>query len=547
MAQTLYDTSPTRSFQGYKSNAVISSLVDDKMKTASAKLSHVNYNMSQGRSARKQKLSRLELLRNDYNKKLQMEREEKINKLRVIQQENSVKEHPNGGRGTVREFFAERRALEASKQGQKNPELLPPIESHFKRVKEKKQDVQLHGQGKKEQAPQPVPAGRRISLKQETQVPQQPIHVPLRHNTRTQPKQAAVLVRKRTKGIDKQDPLPPVNKGGSEVAKRKPPTPNKRYETHSVLMQDGDDDYESSGPFMPVPRIQRKPVAKRKKVPLPPPSGEESSSDYDDALSTLTDHSSIPPNLSKLKAKALRQRQLSKQKLNITNLEQDSWKLTDFQKWQMEQDAERKERLEKHRQKNENSDMSLSKRERELLQKIREEQSKLANLKQQKRELEEQEKKQTEEDEKWLKEKQSIEQSLLQQQEITHIQESKQTRKKVLKKVDKPNVHKTLQKETQPSQAHDDSEENIHDNAQSNFYAEMTEDMGEVVVDVSPCSICGRKFAPDRLAKHEKVCAKTANSKRKVFDTSKQRSLGTDYEKYVLSGKHLQEPETKVS
>ena len=549
MAQTLYDTSPTRSFQGYKSNAAHSSLVDDKMKTASAKLSHVNnYNMSQGRSAPKQRLSRLELLRNDYNKKLQMEREEKINKLRVIQQENGVKQHhPKSGGGTVREFFAERRALEASRQGQKNPELLPPIESHFKRVKEKKQDMQLRGQAKKEQAAQPVPVGRRVSLKQETQVPQQSVHVPLKHNTRTQPRQAGVLVRKRTKGIDKQDPLPPVNKGGSEVAKRKPPTPNKRYETHSVLMQDGEDDYESSGPFVPVPPIQRKPVAKRTKVPLPPPSGEESASDYDDALSTLTDHSSIPPNLSKLKAKALRQRQLSKQKLNVTNLEQDIGKLTDFQKWQMDQDAERKERLEKHRQKNENSEMSLSQRERELLQKIQEEQSKLANLKQQKRELEEQEKRQTEEDEKWLKEKQSIEQSLLQPQEITHVQESKQTRKKVSKKIEKPHVHKTLQKETRPSQAHEDSEENIHDKAQSNFYAEMTEDMGEVVVDVSPCSICGRKFAPDRLAKHEKVCAKTANSKRKVFDTSKHRSLGTDYEKYVLSGKHLEEPEKKVS
>lgn len=549
MAQTLYDISPTQSFQGYKSNAAHSSLVGDKMKTASAKLSHVNnYNMSQGRSAPKQRLSRLELLRNDYNKKLQMEREEKINKLRVIQQENGVKQHhPKSGGGTVREFFAERRALEASRQGQKNPELLPPIESHFKRVKEKKQDMQLHGQARKEQAAQPVPVGRRISLRQETQVPQQPVHVPLKHNTRTQPRQAGVLVRKRTKGIDKQDPLPPVNKGGSEVAKRKPPTPNKRYETHSVLMQDGEDDYESSGPFVPVPPIQRKPVAKRTKVPLPPPSGEESASDYDDALSTLTDHSSIPPNLSKLKAKALRQRQLSKQKLNVTNLEQDSGKLTDFQKWQMDQDAERKERLEKHRQKNENSEMSLSQRERELLQKIQEEQSKLANLKQQKRELEEQEKKQTEEDEKWLKEKQSIEQSLLQPQEITHVQESKQTRKKVSKKIEKPHVHKTLQKETRPSQAHEDSEENIHDKAQSNFYAEMTEDMGEVVVDVSPCSICGRKFAPDRLAKHEKVCAKTANSKRKVFDTSKHRSLGTDYEKYVLSGKHLEEPEKKVS
>lgn len=547
MAQTLYDTSLTRSFQGYSSTAEISSHVPDKMKTASAKLSQVNYNMSQGRSAPKQRLSRLELLRNDYNKRLQMEREEKISKLRVIQQGNSVRQQrSNNSGGTVRQFFAERRALEATREGQKNAELLPPIESHFKKVKEHKKDMQLRSQIKSEQPSQTnPPVGKRISLKQEPYMPQKTLQAPPKHTARTQPKQTGVLVRKRTKGIDKQNPLPPVNRGDSDAAKRKPPTPNKRYETHSVLMQDEGNDFESLDPFMPIPPIQRKPIAKRSKAPLRPPSGEESVSDYDDALSTLTDHSSVPPNLSKLKAKALKQKQLSKQRLNVTNQEQDSGKLTDFQKWQMEQDAEREQRLKKHRHKSETSEVSLSQRERDLLHKIQEEQAQLESLKHQRKELEEQEKKQKEEEEKWLTEKQNLEQSLLVPQDST--QESNETKKKVSKKVVKSGVQHPLKEKIPPARTQEDlnESENIHDNAYSNFYAEMAEGLNEVVVDVSPCSICGRKFAPDRLVKHEKVCAKAANPKRKVFDTSKHRSLGTDNEEYIRSGKHLQEPEKR--
>ncbi|KAL3887753.1 hypothetical protein ACJMK2_000146 [Sinanodonta woodiana] len=43
-----------------------------------------------------------------------------------------------------------------------------------------------------------------------------------------------------------------------------------------------------------------------------------------------------------------------------------------------------------------------------------------------------------------------------------------------------------------------------------------------------PCRVCGRKFVPESLAKHEPACKKLANPKRKVFDSSKQRADGTD-------------------
>ena len=545
MAQILYDSSPTLSLRQYNRNEEVSSHVPDTMKSVSANISQANYNMSHNRSAPKKRLSRLELLRNDYSKKLQLEREEKINQLRVVQQENSLKQGNNGG-GMVREFFAERRAMEATRKGQKNPELLPPIESHFKKAKEQKQDTFSQGIIKSEQLSKThVSAGKRISLKKEPPSPQKPLYS--KNSERTQTRNIGINVRKRTKGIDKQDPLPPVSKGGSNVTRKKPPTPNKRYETHCVLVQDDGDDFETSGPFMPVPPIERKPNTKRSKPPLPPPSAEESVSDYDDALSTLTDYSSVPPNLSKLKAKALKQRQLSKQKLLAMNQEDNvsNDKLTDFQKWQMEQDRERMERLEKHKQK---SELSLSQRENEILNKIQEEQSRLEKLKQQRKELEEQEKQQKEEHERWLAEKHSLEEHAILPQQNDSVEDSKQIKRAVSKKVPK---HKLpVKKDTPPpAQALEDEldqTENIHDNAYNNFYEEATKDVDEVSLDVSPCSICGRNFASERLAKHEKVCAKTTNSKRKVFDTRKHRNAGTEFEKYVQSGKYLEEPKKRV-
>ena len=114
-----------------------------------------------------------------------------------------------------------------------------------------------------------------------------------------------------------------------------------------------------------------------------------------------------------------------------------------------------------------------------------------------------------------------------------------------------PSLEQHAKKETPlPAETQEDELDqsgNIHDNAYNNFYDDATKDVDEVSLDVSPCSICGRNFAPDRLARHEKVCAKTANSKRKVFDTRKHRSVGTEFEEYVASGKHLEEPKKRVS
>ena len=47
-------------------------------------------------------------------------------------------------------------------------------------------------------------------------------------------------------------------------------------------------------------------------------------------------------------------------------------------------------------------------------------------------------------------------------------------------------------------------------------------------LQLEPCDICGRNFADYVLPKHIKICEKNAAKKRKVFNSAKQRSEGTD-------------------
>ncbi|XP_063842965.1 serine/arginine repetitive matrix protein 1-like isoform X3 [Scylla paramamosain] len=63
------------------------------------------------------------------------------------------------------------------------------------------------------------------------------------------------------------------------------------------------------------------------------------------------------------------------------------------------------------------------------------------------------------------------------------------------------------------------------------------------VPGLASCKICGRNFAPDRIEKHETICSKSQAKakKRKVFDPVKMRTKGTEAEKYVTKGKHLQD------
>ncbi|KAG7298202.1 hypothetical protein JYU34_019007 [Plutella xylostella] len=47
------------------------------------------------------------------------------------------------------------------------------------------------------------------------------------------------------------------------------------------------------------------------------------------------------------------------------------------------------------------------------------------------------------------------------------------------------------------------------------------------------CAVCGRRFAPERRAKHEAICKKTSTKKRKPFDALKHRLAGTEAEPFI--------------
>jgi hypothetical protein len=48
------------------------------------------------------------------------------------------------------------------------------------------------------------------------------------------------------------------------------------------------------------------------------------------------------------------------------------------------------------------------------------------------------------------------------------------------------------------------------------------------VATLVPCKLCGRTFIAARVAKHQQACALSTRSKRRVFNTAKQRLSGLD-------------------
>ncbi|XP_063235599.1 zinc finger C2HC domain-containing protein 1C [Bacillus rossius redtenbacheri] len=51
--------------------------------------------------------------------------------------------------------------------------------------------------------------------------------------------------------------------------------------------------------------------------------------------------------------------------------------------------------------------------------------------------------------------------------------------------------------------------------------------------DLAECKVCGRRFAPDRVQQHERICSRTSKKTRKPFDPLKHRVQGTDAEAYL--------------
>lgn len=49
---------------------------------------------------------------------------------------------------------------------------------------------------------------------------------------------------------------------------------------------------------------------------------------------------------------------------------------------------------------------------------------------------------------------------------------------------------------------------------------------------LTPCKHCGRKFSPEAIQRHSKICQKVNTKNRKVFDSSKQRQVEDNHLKF---------------
>lgn len=54
--------------------------------------------------------------------------------------------------------------------------------------------------------------------------------------------------------------------------------------------------------------------------------------------------------------------------------------------------------------------------------------------------------------------------------------------------------------------------------------------------NLTSCKYCQRRFATDRIEKHQEICARTLKKKRKTYDAVRHRVQGTEVEGYSKKG-----------
>jgi hypothetical protein len=75
----------------------------------------------------------------------------------------------------------------------------------------------------------------------------------------------------------------------------------------------------------------------------------------------------------------------------------------------------------------------------------------------------------------------------------------------------------------------------------------LEDSMPDVAVPLRPCRICGRKFNPGSLARHEAICQTVSVKKRKAFDSKSARIGGTEAAKFATQADSQPKPSRKSS
>lgn len=271
--------------------------------------------------------------------------------------------------------------------------------------------------------------------------------------------------------------------------------------------------------------------------------------------------------------------------------------MSEFQRWQMDQDKSREERLRKHREKSlpppedegygEEDESTvdptdeIKRKQLELIAQIEAQQAELNLLKQQrlkeekqearekeKRRKHEEERKRRLKEEEEMKRKEEEEERLKRQFEEEKLRKAQEEKKRMRIMSDRYNSaeedmdddrqtrrsnpppapkQRSSRKASQPKPAppppktqtsYNPGGEHtaIYDQAINDTDAYQNEN-----VNLVNCYNCGRRFAEDRLEKHEKFC-KNLTKKRKVMDPTKTRTRGTELEQYQSHRKPSPKP-----
>ncbi|XP_050404818.1 zinc finger C2HC domain-containing protein 1C [Patella vulgata] len=516
------------------------------------------------KDASQYKPTKLDLMKEEYHRKLMKEREHKIIEMYENNQKKALERvsrfDQRGQRGnSVRNFFEEARALEAS--GNMNA-----IQQHYNRSNK---DT------------------RRSSVP----------NVPKTYG-------------KRSAGKDRENLLAPIDR----KLNGENPFSSKPQRARQPMYSDGE--------------VNRTSAVKSYSAPVSSKSKRIDINDMDptkthnlEDASFYSSGSSSPPELAQLST--LKRKNSINKKDPLPGIPKESQeKLTDFQKWQLEQVRAREERLHRHRSQGKimgsekydsdegidsdkdnqiNVEEEILRKQQELMNKIAQQQAELDRIKtekdkqaemerreeekrqqkaiierekQQKKERERQ-RKQEEKDRKEEMKRQMQEERRAAEEEAERMREEENQRKSEQRQEYgnhtyrhenqsssqnpspppshnyRPHPPANRKPATRPQPRNrtptEPGEEIEHiPGPDVNFYiqAAAQDNSGGQSMQLGECRMCGRRFAVDRLAKHENAC-KTAQKKRKKFDPTKMRTQGTEMAPYQNSAKSKSKPAPK--
>lgn len=287
-------------------------------------------------------------------------------------------------------------------------------------------------------------------------------------------------------------------------------------------------------------------------------------------------------------------------------------KMSDFQQWQMEQSRSREDRLKKlnqrapptdregyeYEEEEEEEDEGVLRQQRELMEKINQEQAELERIRKEREADEEQERLEAEQ----LKKQQAADRERRKRQQQEEARQRREEESRIRKEEEEerkavrrgrpekqrkddhyddddegdapgqppaaqqsphqptprgssqrpkpenpaPKQGQAPQRKAQPPSRRQQQEEEEDDvtpvpGPGLDLYATVKDDGPNGKVRLVPCKLCERNFAEDRIAKHTEAC-KIAHKKRKTFDPTKMRTEGTEMAKYVSKGMHKKDP-----